>query len=136
MFCILRKKKKYPTYVTKHNSNREKQVILTMIPNREGWHYLAVKNLSALLRGITFKCHDDFYCLNYLKVCENKNFCNVIVPSKDNKILEFNQCQKSDKQYFFIYVDLDCIMEKIDRSKTNPENSSTTKVSKHIPSGF
>ena len=69
MFYMLRKKKKYPAYVTKHNSNREKQVILTMIPNREGWHYLAVKNLSALLRGITFKCHNDFYCLNYLKVC-------------------------------------------------------------------
>ena len=58
------------------------------------------------------------------------------MPFKDNKILEFNQCQKFDKQYFFIYVDLDCIMEKIDRFKTNPENSSTAKVSKHIPSGF
>ena len=30
------------------NSNREKKVILLMIPNRKGWHYLAVKKLSAL----------------------------------------------------------------------------------------
>ena len=29
----------YPAYVSKHNANREKQVILLMIPNREGWHY-------------------------------------------------------------------------------------------------
>ena len=30
-----------------------------MIPNREGWHYLSVKNLPALLRGITPKYHGD-----------------------------------------------------------------------------
>ena len=59
MFYVLKKKKKYPAYVSKNNLNREKQVILLMIPNRKGreskpkarvtkserrrWHYLAVK---------------------------------------------------------------------------------------------
>ena len=28
MFCMLKKKKIYPAYVSKHNSNHEKQVIL------------------------------------------------------------------------------------------------------------
>ena len=56
--------------------------------------------------------------------------------SQDIKILEFNQYQKSDKAPFIIYADLECIIEKIDGCKNNPENSSTTKVSKHIPSGF
>ena len=28
---------------------------------------------------------------SHKKVCENKNFCNVIMPSEDTKILEFNQ---------------------------------------------
>ena len=51
-------------------------------------------------------------------------------------MLEFNQYQKSDKAPFIIYVDLECIIEKIDGCKNNPENSSTTKVSKHIPSRF
>ena len=46
------------------------------------------------------------------KVCENSNFCNVIMPSKDTKMLEFNQYQKSDKAPFIIYVDLECIIEK------------------------
>ena len=58
------------------------------------------------------------------------------MPSKDTKILEFNQYQKSDKAPFIIYADLECLIEKIDGCKNNPENSSTTKVSKHIPSGF
>ena len=66
--------KKYPTYVSKDNANCEKQVILLMISKREGyktnihgqWHYLVVKKLSALLRGITSKNHGDSYCLNCL----------------------------------------------------------------------
>ena len=56
--------------------------------------------------------------------------------SEDIEILEFNQYQKSDKAPFIIYADLECIIEKIDGCKNNPENSSTTKVSKHILSGF
>ena len=35
-----------------------------MITNGEKWHYLAVKRLSALLRGITPKHDGEFYCLN------------------------------------------------------------------------
>ena len=34
----------YTAYVSKHCSNRENKVSLAMIPNGEGWHYLAVKN--------------------------------------------------------------------------------------------
>ena len=40
-----------------HSSNREKQAILLVIQNRKGWHYFTVKELPALLRGITSK-HD------------------------------------------------------------------------------
>ena len=39
------------------------------------------------------------------------------MPSKDTKILEFNQYQKSDKAPFIIYADLECVIEKIDRCK-------------------
>ena len=98
---------------------------------------------------MTSKNNGDFSCLNCLhsfgtkselesfkRARENKDFCNVNMPSDDTKILEFNQYQKSDKAPFIIYADLECIIEKIDGCKSNPENSSTTKVSKHIPSGF
>ena len=69
-----KKEKIYHAYISKHNSNHEKQIILFMISNgekREGksagrWHYLAVKKLSALLRGITSKHNGDFCCLNCL----------------------------------------------------------------------
>ena len=64
---------------------------------------------------------------SHKKLCENKNFCNVIKPSEDTKILEFNQYQIFDKATFIIYADPECIIEKIDGYKNNPENSSTTK---------
>ena len=110
------------------------------------------KKLSALLRGITSSHHGDFYCLNCLNclhsfvtenkgefhniVCENRDFCNGIMPSEDTKILEFNQYQKSDKGPFIIYEDLKCLIKKINECKNNPENSSTKRVGKHIPSDF
>ena len=58
------------------------------------------------------------------------------MPSDETKILQFNQYQKSDIAAFIIYADLECITEKTDGCKNNPENSSTTKISKHILSGF
>ena len=61
-----KKEKMYPAYVSKHKSSCEKQVIFLMIPNGEGSHYLAVKEVSILLRGMTSKHHVEFYCLNCL----------------------------------------------------------------------
>ena len=129
---MLKKKEVYLAYVSKHNSNHEKQVIILMIPNREGWHNLAVKKLLALLRGITSKNNGDFYCLSCLLSFRtknegkshknrNKDFWNVIMPSKDTEILEFNQYQKSDKASFISYADLECIIKKIDGCKKNLE---------------
>ena len=42
-----------PADVSKHNPKEEKEVILLMILSREGWHYLAVKKFSVLLKGKT-----------------------------------------------------------------------------------
>ena len=93
-----------PAYILKHDSNHENQIILLMISNRERWHYLSVKTLSALLREITSKHDGDFYCFNCLhsfrtknnlqshrKLCELKDFCGVVIPPESTKILQFNQ---------------------------------------------
>ena len=116
-----------------------------MNTNREGWHYLAVKKLSGLLRRITSKQYGYFYCLNCLfslatknkleshkKVCENKDFCNIVMHSEETKTLGFNQYQKSDNAPFIIYSDLECLKEKTDRCKNNSEKSFTAKLGEHI----
>ena len=46
-------KKIQVAYKSKHNLTREKQVILLMITNGKNWHYLVVKSLNGLLKGIT-----------------------------------------------------------------------------------
>ena len=57
------------------------------------------------------------------------------MPSEDIKILEFVQYQKFDKT-FIICAHPECLIEKFDKCKNNLENSPTTKVSEHTPSGF
>ena len=47
----VKKEKVYPAYISKHNSNREKQVFLFMIPNGEEWHFLIIKKISPLFKG-------------------------------------------------------------------------------------
>ena len=49
-------------YKSKHNFKHENQVILLMITDGKKWHYLAVKSLLPLLRGITSNHDGDFYC--------------------------------------------------------------------------
>ena len=47
-----------------------------------------------------------------------------------------NHYQKSNKAPLITCTDNECIIEKVDGCKNNPENSSTTKVDEHIPSSF
>ena len=55
------------------------------------------------------------------------------MPSEDTKILKFNQNQKCHKPPLIIYADLKCLIERIDGCKNYPENSSSIKVTEHIP---
>ena len=56
-----------------------------MISNGKNWHYLAVKSLSRLLRGITSNHDGDYYCLNCFHSYKTENKLNV--PKKYVKII-------------------------------------------------
>ena len=58
------------------------------------------------------------------------------MSSIDTAVLEFSQYQKSDDAPFAIYAEPECLIEKNDGSKCSLVSLFTTKVSKHIPSGF
>ena len=136
-------------YKSKYNLVRDNQIILLMISNGENWHYLAVKSLSRLLRGITSNHDGDYYCLNcfhsyrtenklnaHKKVCENHDYCNIEMPSNDNNLINYNKGEKSLKLPFIIYADLECLLEKIITCYNNPNLSCTTKINQHVPSGY
>ena len=53
-------------YISKNNKTRNIHADLLMITDGCGnWHYLAIKSIPRLLRGITSTHDGDFYCLNY-----------------------------------------------------------------------
>ena len=118
-------------YKSKYNHKRDNQVNLLMITDDgENWHYLAVKSISALFRGITSNNNGDYYCLNcfhsyrtnnmlkkHERLCGKNDYCHVKMPKEDNKILKYNHEEKSLKSPFITIADLECILPKISSSK-------------------
>ena len=111
-----------------------------MISNGENWHYLFVKSLSGLLRGISSNHNSDYYCLNCFRsyrtenklnvhkiICENHEYCNIEMPSPNNDIIKYNQGVKSLELPFIIYADLESLLKKIDTYYNNPDLLSFDK---------
>ena len=109
----IREKNIYSAYMSKFNLTREEEIFLMILnEEKEGWHYLAVKKLSALLHGMTSEHKGNFYCFNWLhffrkknkfksheKVFKSKDFCGIVMPSGKDNILQFNKYIKSDKYH-------------------------------------
>ena len=60
----------------------------------------------------------------------------IVMPTRDNNIIKYNYGEKPMKVHFIIYADLECLLEKISTCINNPNESSTTKINKHTPSGY
>ena len=45
------------------------------------------------------------------------------MPNEDNKVIKYNQGEKSIKSPFIIYADLECLLEKMNTCYNNPEES-------------
>ena len=58
------------------------------------------------------------------------------MPTKDNNTIKYNHGEKYMKLPFVIYTDLECLLEKMSTCINNPNESSTTKINKHPPSGY
>ena len=119
-----------------------------MITNGKKWNYLALKgvlnpngynrpvrSLSRLFRGITSNHIGDYYCLGFLnsfrtdnglkrheRLCDKHDYCHVKMPTEDNKILKYNQREKSLKAPFTIYFGLECLLKKSSLVKTILKN--------------
>ena len=133
-------------YISKHNDERDNQVNLLMITDgTSNWHYLAVKSISGLLRGITSNHNGDFHCLNCLhsyttkeklrkheRICINHDFYQLKMPDENKKILKYVSGGKLLKVPFIIYADLECLLQKINTCSNNPDKSYTEKKAESI----
>ena len=57
------------------------------------------------------------------------------MPTKNN-IIKYNHGEKSMKLPFVIYVNLECLLEKMSTCTNNPNESFTTKINKHEPLSY
>ena len=53
------------------------------------------------------------------------------MPNEDNEISKYNHRENSTKHPFIIYVDLECLLEKISTYHSNPEKPSKTLIKKN-----
>ena len=53
------------------------------------------------------------------RVCNDHDYCSVEMPNKDNKILKYNQGEKSLKPPAIIFADLQCLLEKMHSCQNN-----------------
>ena len=92
--------------------------------DNNGQHYLAVKGLPILLRGITSNHHGDFYCLNcfhsyttlnklkkHERVCNNHDYCRIGMTKEHEKI-KYLPGEQSLKAPFIVYADLEYLLKK------------------------
>ena len=70
--------------------------------------------ISKVLFFCCLNCLNSFRTENKLKshekICKNKDFCGITMPSEKDKILEFKQYMKSDKMLYSICADIESLI--------------------------
>ena len=142
-------------YKSKHNRKCENQVVLLMITENkqddtmDKWHYIAVKSISGLFRGITWNNNGDFYCLSCLhsfrtdnalkkheRLCNNHDYFKIDMPKEDKNILRYNHGEKSLKVAHAFYLDTESLLVKQQPSQNNPEESYAERKAIHEDCGY
>ena len=105
--------------------------------------------MKRLTRGVASNHHGDLFCKNCMlsyhtenalkkheRLCLNHNHCEIVMPTRDKNILEFNSNEKSLHMPHVIYADLEAILKKNQSCQPNPENSYEEKKNVHIPCSY
>ena len=139
-----------PAYISKHNNTRNVHANLLMTTDGYGnWHYLAIKSIPALLRGLKSTHNGDYYCLNYFhscrtqatlekheRLCYNNDHSSIIMPSEKNKYISTTSGKNSMRAPLVIYADVECLLMKINSSENTSANSYTERKALHVSCGY
>ncbi|XP_070169355.1 uncharacterized protein [Polyergus mexicanus] len=104
-------------------------------------HFAWIKNLPRLvgsqLSGRRNKSHICDRCMHYFRTsdklsthsvdCERMNECAIVLPTKDDKWLEFHNYSRKERLPFVVYADLECVLKKKEERRT----SNTSIVQHH-----
>ena len=131
--------------------NQRRVVDLLLLEDGKKRHYVAIKNLSRLLRSSTSSHKDKYYfcqnCLQgfhseeaktkYLNYCLDNEAVRIEMPT-ENPIVKFHSGQYQFEVPFVMYADFEAILQNVEEEETNldSQNPYTRKINHHIPSGF
>ncbi|XP_018374523.1 PREDICTED: uncharacterized protein LOC108768554 [Trachymyrmex cornetzi] len=105
-------------------------------------HFAWIKNLSRLVRSqLTRMEHKKYFCGRCLQYfgsneklqthevdCQKLNDCAICLPSKNDRWLEFSKHCNQERVPFVVYVDLECVLRKMEHDK---ENASSYEYQRH-----
>ena len=133
----------------KTNYKSDREIKLLMISENGIRHYTAIKNLSRLLSSSNPSTkHKQYFCTNCLQgftlelskdehqvYCDDNETVKVEMPCNGSTV-EFYDGQNQFRVPFIMYADFEAILEPMQGLKPDPEESYTTKINQHIPSGY
>ena len=89
------------------------------------WHYLAIKSIPRLFRGLTSNHHGESYCRHcyhsysskkalqkHEQLCKNHKPLRPNMPSYPNNIVKFTAIHKELKAPHVLYYDLEALLIK------------------------
>ena len=97
-----------------------------------------------MFQGNSSNHRGDFYCSNcfnsytsknklkeHEEICNNHDSCHVEMPKWVEKILKHNPGEKLLKAPFAIYLNLECLLKKIQSCQKNTKKLNTEKIARH-----
>ena len=138
-----------PIYTSKFNKTREHHANLLMITDgTDIWHYIEIKKIPALLRGVSSTHDGDYYCLNcfhsyrtesslkkHEELCVNNNLSLIKMPTENKKYISSTP-RKNTLKNPFIYVDFECLLYPLSTCDNTEQNSFAIKKNIHRTYGF
>ncbi|KAL6418455.1 hypothetical protein ACFW04_012073 [Cataglyphis niger] len=118
------------------DSKRERHVNLLYVSDTtrryDATHFSWIKDLSRLvgsqLSARGHKAHICDRCMHYFRTseklsahsedCERMNECAIVLPTEEDKLLNFNNHERKERVPFVVYADLECALERKEERRT------------------
>ncbi|KAL6418932.1 hypothetical protein ACFW04_011683 [Cataglyphis niger] len=123
----------------KNKKNKKRDIVPLRLTDNKREKYVNLLYLNdATRRGNA----THFACMHYFRTsdklsahsenCERMNKCAIVLPTEEDKWLNFNNYERKERIPFVVYADLECALEKEEERRT----SNTFIVQHHKALGY
>lgn len=135
-------------HLTKNQQKEHVNLLLLLSSANPQGHYCWIKNISRFIssektkhNGKIYQCYGCLITFNTkekLNKHQEKGECakTVVEMPAEDTFIKFDDVDKQLKAPFAIYADFESLIVPIDTCLPDPDKSSTTNISTHVPSSF